>query len=196
MAASAWRSRRIAVAVVLAGGVAAAAEARADQAAGQAPVVAAVRTAPVLAGPHVRGVRTGVHDAAKFLADAADACPSIRGLVEALERTDVVVLVEMRNDVSNGRAHLTMNGSRAGVRWLRLTVDAGHPWHQRAAFLAHELRHAVEVAAAADVQDVASFGQLYERIGRMVGPGRFETDAAVAAENLALREAYAADRRR
>ncbi len=45
-------------------------------------------------------------------------------------------------------------------------------------------------------KDVEGFGRLYERIGRAVGPGRFETDAAVATENLALREAYTAGARR
>ncbi len=149
-------------------------------------------SALALAGTRVRGVKTGVYDAAKLIADAAHACPTVRGLLEALEQSDVVVLVEVRDGVSNGRAHLTMNGSRAGVRWLRLTVDAGHRWREQAAFLAHELRHAVEVAAAAEVQDVVSFGWLYERIGRPLAGGRFETDAAVVTENQALREAYTA----
>lgn len=192
MARAAWRNRGMAVAaaLVLAGGLAAAAEVQTEQAPAQASPVGAVSSAPALAGTHVRGVNSGVYDARKLIADAAHSCPSVRGLLEALEQTDVVVLVEVRHGVSNGRAHLTMNGSRAGVRWLRLTVDAGHRWREQAAFLAHELRHAVEVAAAPDVQDVVSFGRLYERIGRPLGAGHFESEAAVVAEKQALREAY------
>jgi hypothetical protein len=59
---------------------------------------------------------------------------------------------------------------------------------QQIAFLAHELRHAVEVAQAPDVRDVAGLLHLYERIGYSLGGGHFETASAVAAENEALRE--------
>jgi hypothetical protein len=171
-----------------------AAQARPDpdqgQAQSQGRTVPAAGAGTTTAAPvtHVRGVKAGVHDGAKLVADSTRTCPSIRRLVETLERTDVVVFVEVRNGVANGRAQLTMMASRAGVRWLRVTVDARQMWRQQAAFLAHELRHAVEVAQAPEVRDVAGFLHLYERIGYSVGGGRFETAAAVAAENEAMQE--------
>jgi hypothetical protein len=160
------------------------------QAQSQGRTVPAAGAGTTTAAPvaHVRGVKAGVHDGAKLVADSTRTCPSIRRLLEALEGTDVIVFVEVRDGVANGRAQLTMMGSRAGVRWLRVTVDARHMWRQQVAFLAHELRHTVEVAMAPEVRDVAGFLHLYERIGYSVGGGRFETAAAVAAENEALRE--------
>ena len=136
----------------------------------------------------VRGVRSGVHDGAQLLADASRACPFLQRLIDVLELSDVVVFVELRDDLPNGRAQLTFVASRAGVRWLRISIAAGLMWRQQAAFLAHELQHAVEVARAPEVQDVDGLRRLYERIGYPVGPGRFETTAAVAAENQALRD--------
>jgi hypothetical protein len=192
MARATWRFIGMAVlAGVVSGTVAAtSADAQTEPAAARpAPVLAATATsAPT--GAHVRGLRTGVYDAAKLIDDASRACPTVRGLVDALDRSDVVVLVEVRGGVSNGRAQMTMLNSRAGVRWLRVAVDGGHQWRQQAAFLAHELRHAVEVAGALDVQDPAGMGRLYGRIGYPLGGGHYETAAAVAAEGLALREAY------
>ena len=160
-----------------------------------APVIAA-STAPAALRTHVRAVKTGIYDAGKLVADAERACPTVHVLLEAIERTDLLVMVEVRNATENGRAQTTMMGSRAGTRWLRVTVDAGRQWREQAAFLAHELRHVMEVAAAPDVQDAPGFGRLYERIGRPLGGGHYETDAAVAAEHQALKEAYAPAGRR
>jgi hypothetical protein len=197
MARRAWRTRLAGLAVGAIGlVVATGADAQTEPAPRQVVPVMAAAVAPVAVGAHVRGVKTGVYDAARLVDDATRTCPSIRRLLVALDETDVTVMVEVRDGVSNGRAHLTMMGKAGGARRLRLTVDAGQRWREQAAFLAHKLRHAVEVAGAPEVQDVATFGRLYERIGRPLGGGRYETDAAVAAENRALREAYAAGGRR
>ncbi len=190
MAQAGWRKRLAGIAMVgLAAGLGAAArvEAQARPAAGQAGVVPDADTA----FPHVRGVRTGVYDAGKLLADAGRACPTVRALLHTIEGTDVAVMVEVRDGLANGRAFTTMMGARAGVRWLRVTIDAGQQRRQQAAFLAHELRHVVEVAAAPEVLDVKGLQRFYERIGQPLGGGHFETEAAVAAEKQALREAYA-----
>jgi hypothetical protein len=144
----------------------------------------------------VRGIKSAMYDGSRLLAESAQASPTVRRLVEALEQSDVVVFLEVRDRVSNGRAQLTFVGGRGGVRWLRMAIDAGQQVRQQIAFLAHELQHAVEVARAPEVQDIDGFRRLYERIGRPLGAGHFETDAAVAAENQALREAYAVKRRR
>jgi len=189
------RNRFAVVFGVVAGLAAGASNAKAQNPEPARAVVATSAPAALTALAHVRPVKTGVYDAAKLLADAGQACPTVRAMLEALQATDVIVMIELRDRVQNGRAFTTMMGSRAGLRWLRVTVDAGQQWRQQAAFLAHELRHALEVAAAPEVRDVEGFRRLYERIGRPLGEGHFETDAAVAAENQALREAYAAPRR-
>ncbi len=133
MGDAAWRNG---LAMVL--GVVAGLAAGANRAAAQDPEQA--RTAPIVvaasavAAPttvaHIRPVKSGAYDAAKLLAQAGQVCPTVRALLVAVQQTDVVVMVEVRDKLENGRAFTTMMGSRAGLRWLRVTVDAGQQWRQ------------------------------------------------------------------
>ncbi len=66
---------------------------------------------------------------------------------------------------------------------------AGNHQPQQVAWLAHELQHALEVAAATEVRDVEGLRRLFARIGTDLGNGQFETDAAVAVGKPALLEA-------
>jgi hypothetical protein len=63
-------------------------------------------------------------------------------------------------------------------------------------WLGHELQHALEVAAAADVTNEAGLERLYRRIGRLQvhQVSRFETDAAVRAGEQVLAEVRASRR--
>ena len=54
--------------------------------------------------------------------------------------------------------------------------------------LAHELQHALELAAAPDVRDQESCARLFARIGWPAGPQRFETEAARVTEGRVRRE--------
>lgn len=145
---------------------------------------------------HVRGLRTGAYDGARLLAEAQDASPTVRRLLQVLQDADVMVMVEIRDGVLNRTGHLTFMGTQQGTRWLRITLEAGNRRLEQMAWLAHELRHAVEVAGAPDVQDVDSLGRLYTRIGTNLGDGHFETDAAVEAGHQALEEVYKAAARK
>jgi hypothetical protein len=151
-----------------------------------------VRTASIA---HVRGIRTGKRDGAVLVEESRHACPTVQRLLDALQQSDVVVLVEVCDRVLNRTGHLTFIGTSHGTRWLRITIDGGNRQVQQAAWLAHELQHAVEVALAHDVKDVEGLRRLYARIGTARGDGQFETDAAVAAGKQALREVYEAGRR-
>ena len=68
--------------------------------------------------------------------------------------TDLIVLVEVRDRVLNHTGHLTFVAAGHGTRWLRITIDAGNHEVQQAAWLAHELQHALEVGGAPEVRDV------------------------------------------
>ena len=178
MAKAAWRQR--VVVGVLAGALGAVAAHAQPANAGAPP-------------PHVRGLRHGVYDAARLLADAREASATVRQLLETLQETDVMVVVEIQDRVLNRTGHLTFVGTQHGTRWLRVTLEAGNRRPEQMAWLAHELRHAVEVAGAPEVQDLAGLGRLYARIGTNLGDGRYETDAAVESGHQALREVYEAD---
>ncbi len=139
----------------------------------------------------VRGLRAGRRDGAALVEAARTACPTVRLLLDALQHTDVIVLVEIGDRILNRTAHLTFQGGGNGTRYLRIQVDGGNLEVQQVAWLAHELQHAMEVAEATDVQDVKGLGRLFARIGTDLGNGQFETDAAVAVGKQALLEVYA-----
>lgn len=197
MARAARRYRQGAVVLCAWAGLLQTAAVRAQPGAGAGQATPSDRVAPQPASMvHVRGIRDAIYDGSRLLANSTEASPTVRRLLEVLEQSDVVVFVEVRDRLSNGRAQLTFVGYRGGVRWLRVAIDAGQQARQQVAFLAHELQHAVEVAHAPEVKDLDGFRRLYSRIGIPLDAGHFETEAAVAAENQALREAYAGKRRR
>lgn len=121
--------------------------------------------------------------AAALLAHAAERSSIIRGLLEDLERTDVVVYLtdSMAGLESEPRAYLRFVARAAGIRYLEVRIERWQAWpHERIACLGHELRHALEIAAAPDVVDAGGLSSLYRRIGWECDTGRFETHAARA----------------
>lgn len=126
---------------------------------------------------------------ADALSRAALASPTLRGLLRELDRTDVIVHVTGRPPSAwPGLAGRRLAGATRFVvatrtrRYVRVTVDEFLPGHTRAAVLAHELWHALEVARAPHVVDQPSFAAYYRRIGHATAgdPTCFDTKAAVA----------------
>ena len=130
-------------------------------------------------------------------------------LIDRLERSDLLIhVIVMRPDRVRGFTGTTHFVTRAGARrFLRITIDDRLPADRRAAALAHELQHAVEIADAAFAIDHASFAALYRDIGYESGGAPqancFETTEAIrvgarvltefrAAASSARREARAA----
>lgn len=140
------------------------------------PVGAGVNTS------HLRCVSGGCED---LIAYALDRSPVVTSLVNDLERTDVVVYLHLPGamTVNEPPSRLLFVSSAGGVRYLMMQID---PWRtsypERVALLGHELYHALEVAAAREVNDLGGFRRLYQRIGHEWGGTRFETDAARNAE--------------
>lgn len=131
--------------------------------------------------------------AGDLLREAASESTVVTGLLEALERTDVVVYV---TDMKPGRsgshpASLTFLSHDPTGRYLVIRID---PWHasrhDRMALLGHELQHALEVASASDVLDSASMIRLYRRIGWEADALKFETKAAQTAGLNVRRELF------
>jgi len=174
--------------LLLAGAVTAAAQP--PDGSGKTAPAARTTVMPVDEVAHVRGIRVGRFDAAALVEEASLACPTVRHLLDDLQHTDVMVLVEIRDQVLNRTGHLRFIGAGNGMRWLQITLEGGNRRAEQAAWLAHELRHALEVAATPNVADAEALRQLYVRIGTNMGNGQFETDAAVAAGRQALNEAY------
>lgn len=154
-----------------------------------AAVPTAAESPPDDAHAHVRMTDKRLH---QLVHEGLRNSDTFRSLVARLEQSDVVVYFEC--DGAGGPAgRLTFVSAAAGIRYLHVRVSRLGSREQQIALIAHELRHAVEIADAPDVVDVASLGAAYERIGYVnhgvATPGvAFDSEAAVRAGHQVLRE--------
>jgi len=153
-------------------------------------VVAAVLAAPNTshADPvsHVRYVNARIAEAFDELIERSQ---TFRGLVAELNASDVVVYVD-DGRCAAARSCLHFVSAPAGTRYLRVLINPRQPIAIVAGELAHELRHAVEIADRAEVREVASMRTLYQEIGYSSCEPRdcWETDAARFIEATVLNE--------
>ena len=126
-------------------------------------VLSAVPIHADLAAPRVRPVGTRVFS---LLHRGYATSPTLAALVDALERSDVIVHIEERWLLDRGRDGETrLVAVAAGHRYLRIYLDPRIPDQAAMALLAHELQHAVEIADATWVVDQTTLAQLYMCIG-------------------------------
>ena len=121
-------------------------------------------------GPDVRAlVARGVERSATF-----------RGLLDELDRGDVLVYVRFAPCNGRVRACLVWASTNPAMRRVMIKIDR-HSGSEDdlTALLAHELRHATEVTSAPEIKDGRSFQQWFDGHGRRGWHG-YETDAAVA----------------
>ncbi len=129
--------------------------------------------------------------AAAELVDRAIAhVPEVAALVRTLDDSDIYVYVTEAAVGGPGDppAYIRFLTRTAGRRLLLVRIDR---WtilpDDRMAVLAHELQHAVEIAANPEVRDAQAMADLYRRIGWQGKHGCFETDAARAMTTLVRR---------
>ena len=113
--------------------------------------------------PRVRPVGTRV---VSLLDRGYAASSTLAALVDALERSDVIVHIEEHWRLDRGRDGETQLVAVAGGhRYLRIHLDPRISDQAAIALLAHELQHAVEIADARWVVDQKTLAQLYMCIG-------------------------------
>lgn len=122
---------------------------------------------------------------------------TFRALVDRIERSDVVVYLRCDADLSQGmEGRLTFLSSAGGRRYVLVRLRHRTSVEYQLAIIAHELRHAVEIADAPTIIDASSLIREYRRIGyENLSAGRglaFDSDAAIDAGNRVLRELSAA----
>lgn len=119
--------------------------------------------------------------AAEALRLGVERSATIRELVEALERSDVIVHVETRMALPYAAAGMTrLAAVTASQRYVRIVLLRDPLPVSRVAVLGHELQHAWEIAQS-NVRDAHEMKALFDMIGRPA-PGErtaYETDAAV-----------------
>lgn len=136
-------------------------------------VVLGLMLAPflLLAAPQESAAVGHVRLCNRMLVDIAERAAArsrtFQRLMLHLEDSSVIVYVRIAQCPLDTKSCLHfLAADDAGVRTLRISMS----WPpmapaERAGVLAHELRHADEVADAPEVVDLASFGRLFERLG-------------------------------
>jgi len=124
--------------------------------------------------------------------------PTFRALVQRLLESDVVVYLWCdRADTAPSDGRLTFVSAVGGYRYVVVRLVRLHSRERQIALMAHELRHAIEIADAPHVVDEQSLEREYRRIGYVSGAhtGRltFDTRAAVNAGVQVINELTLAD---
>jgi hypothetical protein len=128
---------------------------------------------------HLRAVDKRVSDA---IADGLGRSATFVSLVEALDRSDVIVYIETSRSMPSSLAgRMLIAAGPANQRYLRIQLSAAPRGVELISLIGHELQHALEVAASPQVRDEQSLITLYRAIGH--GPrGQHKYDT-VAAQN-------------
>lgn len=152
-------------------------------------------TAVALLAADTRRIRAMGRRMDRLLADGVRRSTTFADLVTAIHATDVIVYVEPMFDFPPEMAgRLLLQAVTTTGRYLRVQVRATLPGDQTIAVIAHELRHALEVAGDASVVDEPGLIALYRRIGHVNPRTRgYDTDAATLA-GLVVRDELSAGR--
>jgi hypothetical protein len=141
--------------------------------------------------PPRRAIRSTDRRLRMLLDEGLRLSPTLRALVARLHASNVVVYLQCDGPAgADGR--LTFVSSAGGYRYVVVRM-AHFPRAQQIAIMAHELRHAVEIADTPAIVDGPSLLREYRRIGYESQasslPGvAFDTAAAVDAGRQVLRE--------
>jgi hypothetical protein len=127
--------------------------------------------------------------------------PTFRAIVARLIGSDVIVLLQCDPTTpTHVDGRLTFASKAGGFRYVIVGLRHQANRIQFIGLLAHELRHAVEVAETAAIVDSSSLAREYGRIGyvrRATAEGTaFDTDAAVEAGHQVVAEIIPTRRRR
>ena len=140
---------------------------------------------------HVRPLHK---DAEGVIAYGMARSATFRRLVNRLERSDVIVYVDLRPDMRQDiGGSLRFLAKSATHRFLRVQLNRADSPVWRVALLGHELQHAVEVAEAADVVSGEGLRALYHRIGVRTGIDTYDSTGARLA-GYSVRDELAASR--
>lgn len=152
-------------------------------------MMAALLAAQDLSACHVRSSDPKI---AALIQAGLEQSTTFRRVVDALDRSDVIVYVKpqiRRQGLGGYLAHNVLNGGR--YRYLHVSIAVRGTNAGAISVLAHELQHALEVAEHSDARDADGVQQLFARLslGQGCGVGNcFETDAALGVQAAVLAE--------
>jgi hypothetical protein len=138
-------------------------------------------TAEALLTAPDRHVRTTDRHVLNLLTQGVRRSTTFANLMQQLNQSDVIVYIQAVDTLPSTLAGRLMLAADAhGQRYLRVQVRQTLTPNESIALMAHEFRHALEIAAASEVRDARGLIALYQRIGDESLPGMhaYETDAA------------------
>ena len=141
-------------------------------------------------------LRPADRKAAALLEAGVARSETFRLLVDAIERSDLVVYVETGLMAVPGQ--LQFAAATPGTRYLRVSIRVPGLENDLLPWLAHELCHATEIAEAREVNDEASLGTFYARVGGSLRAGSrvvMETTGAQRVQAAVERELRTSTRR-
>jgi hypothetical protein len=128
----------------------------------------------------------------KWLDAAQRTSATVRALVERIERSDVIVYLEIRYDLNPQlSASLTWMAATETARLVRAALRPDLRPVDVVSMIAHELQHVVELVERPEVRTNDAMLELYQRIGHPTAQTgkQWDTKAAIAAGTLARLEA-------
>jgi hypothetical protein len=127
----------------------------------------------------LRRVRTVDARVARLIEAGVRRSVTFADLVAAVNASDVIVYIQSVNRLAPNIAGQLVIVPVPRARYLRIQVLDSLSPDETIALMGHELRHALEVAAAPEVRDQEGLIALYHRIGEPGGQlHSFETRAA------------------
>ena len=136
--------------------------------------------------PQIRG--TSITET-RIIQDLLRRSVTARTLAAEIESSDLIVYVQLSGDQPQGRAATRFAAASGPYRYVRVVIGSRTHPSDRAALLAHELQHALEIARAQEVRDENGLRRLYARIGEDPhAQFAFETTAAREVGSRVLRE--------
>ena len=135
----------------------------------------------------IRGATPGVM---KLIGRGVERSRTFATLVNDIHRTDVIVYVQATVSLPpNVDGRILFAGTAGGQRYLRVQVRGTLLGDQMIAVIAHELRHALEVAGEATVVDERALADFYKRIGDLRhATGGYDTEAARVSQRTVRNE--------
>jgi hypothetical protein len=156
------------------------------------PVAApsAAEIATTLLAAETRRLRAATPRVGELIAHGVRRSRTFASLVADLHHTNVIVYVETSMGLPNNVAGRILFASAAGdQRYLRVQVRATMNRDAMISVIAHELRHALEVAAERSVITDKALEEFYRRIGDTAhAGGGYDTEAARAAQRIVRSE--------
>lgn len=136
-----------------------------------------------------RRVRALTSHLQRALAAGLQRSPTFLAMLRALEDSDVIVQIIESRLPSSTQGRILMGRVTEHIRYLRIEVGYNRAGDDLIALIGHELRHAVEIAAAPGIRDEPALARHYRRIGfNSGGSHQFDTAAARTAERDVRKE--------